>query len=317
MDVSEVTIKRLLFGSLVVFSFLYGVTVGRYKVFPYQLVKETKHLVTARTSARSVDPGYSAVSEQPEIPSVDEGYSDVSEKREIPCHSIDMTTTMVALTFGQSNSANEGATRYSPRAHVYNFYQGKCYKATDPLLGATGEKGSVWTRLGEMLVDNGLYSNVIFVSIGVRGTPVSRWKTDGDLFQRIVKIKSQLDQNNITLTDLFWHQGEMDAKIGTKKDDYKTMLTDMIDGIRRLGIDAPLYVAIATRCRGPINVDIHQAQLELVAERDDILMGSDTDTISDMDDRYDFCHFSDSGLHKHALLWLQAIQNGDSAKYAR
>jgi hypothetical protein len=296
-----VTTKRLLFGLLVLFSFIYGAAVGRYKVFPYQVIKEIKHVIIAGASARDVDAGY----------------GDVSEKHEISCGTIDMTNTMVALTFGQSNSANDGQTRYSAANPVYNFYEGKCFKAADPLLGATGDKGSVWTRLGDMLIDSGLYRSVIFVSIGVDGAPVSRWKTDGDLFQRIVTIKHQLDQQNIQLTHLLWHQGEAEANIGTKKDEYKTMLTDMIDGIRRLGIDAPLYLAIATRCKGPINRDIQQAQLELVGERDDILLGANTDTISDMDDRYDFCHFSDSGLQKYALLSLQAIQNGDSGKYSR
>ncbi len=290
---------------------------GRYKVFPYQVIKEIKHVIVAGASARNVHPGYGDVSAKHEIQSVDERYSDVSEKQEIPCDTIDMTNTMVALTFGQSNSANEGETRYSPANPVYNFYEGKCFKAADPLLGATGDKGSVWTRLGDMLIDNRLYRGVIFVSIGVGGTSVSHWDTDGDLFQRIVNMKHQLDKQNIQLTHLLWHQGEADGSIGTKKDEYKTMLTDMIDGIRRLGIDAPLYLAIATRCKGPIVMEIHQAQLELVGERDDILMGANTDPISDMDDRYDFCHFSDSGLQKHALLWLQAIQNGDSGKYSR
>lgn len=325
--------KRVLFGSLVILAFFYGAAVGRYKVFPYQFIKQTKSLMTANASPSSIDTGhsdvsgvqqlrstgngYSDVSGVQQLRSTDNGYSDVSEKQEIPCGTIDMTNTMVALTFGQSNSTNDGEVRYSPAKSVYNFYEGKCYKAADPLLGASGDKGSVWTRLGDMLINNGLYSNVIFVSIGVGGTSVSRWTTDGDLFQRIVETKRQLDQQNMRFTHLLWHQGETDGEIGTEKDDYKTMLADMANGIRRLGINAPLYIAVATRCKGPIKMDIHEAQLELVGERDDILMGANTDTLSDMDDRYDFCHFSDAGLQKHALLWLQSIQYGDSQKHAR
>jgi hypothetical protein len=159
-----------------------------------------------------------------------------------------------------------------------------------------------------MLVDEGLFSNVVLVSIGVGGTPVSRWKTDGDLFQRIVRVKRELDRQHMRFTHLFWHQGESDGEIGTSTVDYKAMFTDMLDGIRELGIDAPLYIAVATRCKGPIRMDVHRAQLELVQERDDVLMGADTDTLSDMDDRYDFCHFTDAGLAKHASLWLQAVR---------
>jgi Carbohydrate esterase, sialic acid-specific acetylesterase len=323
--------KKLLFGSFIVFAFCYGVAVGRYKIFPYRIVKETKHLVAAIASPsliviahgqvseeqtiRSIDANYSDVSTKQKARGDDDDYSDVSNKQEIPCSALGMRNTMVALTFGQSNSANYGETRYTPARSVYNFYEGKCYKAADPLLGATGDKGSVWTRLGDMLIDNGLYSHVIFVTIGAGGTSVSRWTTNGDLFQRIVKTKSQLDQQNLQLTHLLWHQGESDGKIGTEKDDYKMMLVDMLDGIRHLGINAPLYLAIATRCEGPIRKDIHEAQLELVEERGDIVMGANTDTLSDMDDRYDFCHFSDTGLQKHAALWRQSIQKGESEKH--
>jgi hypothetical protein len=325
--------KKLLFGSFVVFAFVYGTAVGRYKIFPYRIIKETKHLVTAiaspglivtaysqvseEQSIRSIDANYSGITTKQEIRGDDEDYSDVSKKQEIPCSTLGMRNTMVALTFGQSNSANYGETRYRPARSVYNFYEGKCYKASDPLLGAAGDKGSVWTRLGDMLIDNGLYSHVIFVTIGVGGTSVSRWATNGDLFQRIVKTKNQLDQQNLRLTHLLWHQGERDGKIGTEKDDYKMMLADMLDGIRRLGINVPLYLAITTRCEGPIKMDIHEAQLEIVEERDDVVVGANTDTLSDMDDRYDFCHFSETGLQKHAALWMQSIQKGDSAKHAR
>jgi hypothetical protein len=280
-------------------------------------IKETRHLVTAIASPSLIVTAYSQVSKEQTIRSIDPNYNDVSKKQEIPCSTLGMRNTMVALTFGQSNSANYGETRYTPARAVYNFYEGKCYKAADPLLGATGDKGSVWTRLGDMLIDNGLYSHVIFVTIGVGGTSVARWTTNGDLFQRIVKAKRQLDRKNLQLTHLLWHQGETDGKIGTKKDDYKMMLADMLDGIRHLGINAPLYLAITTRCEGPIKMDIHEAQLELVEERDDIVVGANTDTLSDMDDRYDFCHFSETGLQKHAALWLQSIQKGDSEKYGQ
>jgi len=309
--------KKVLFGTLVILAFFYGAAVGRYKMFPYQVIKQAKHSLTAVAAPSRFELAHSDASRDQQIVSIDLGYSDISQKQEIPCGTIDMTNTMVALTFGQSNATNEGETRYSSGKSVYNFYEGKCYRAADPLLGATGGKGSVWTRLGDMIIDSELYSNVIFVSIGVSGTSMSQWKQEGDSFQRIVKIKSQLDQENIRLTHLLWHQGEGDAEMGTKKHDYMTMLADMIDGIRRLGINAPLYVAIATRCKGPINADIQEAQMELAAERDDVFMGANTDTLSDMDDRYDFCHFSDSGLQKHALLWLQSIQDGRSSEYTR
>jgi hypothetical protein len=279
-------LKKSLITFSILIAFGYGVAVGNYKVFPYDLLQ--------RATSSFVD--------------TTRHYRDTSNKHEVPCESIDLSNTMVALAFGQSNSANSAETRYSPKHSVYNFYNGKCYEAGDPLLGATGEKGSVWSRLGDMIIEDDMFSNVILVTVGVEGTPISRWTVDGDLFQRIRNAKTELDAQNIALTHLFWHQGETDGKLGTSKNEYKTMFTDMLNGIRQLNIDAPLYLAVATRCRGPIVQEVHDAQLELIQDRNDVFMGANTDTISDMDDRYNCCHFSESGIKKHTDLWMQAIQ---------
>lgn len=290
--------KKLLLLSSVAAAFFYGVIVGVYQVFPYYLMQDAKNYFATTTPAIFSD-------------SVTIGYDDLANKEEVACEDIDMTNTMVALAFGQSNSANAGETRFASTKPVFNFYKGRCFKAVDPLLGATSDQGSAWTRLGDMLVDSGLFDNVIFVTIGVGSTSISRWKSDGDLFQRIVNAKTHLDQQQLKLTHLLWHQGESDGLIGTSKQGYKAMFVDMVDGIRRLGVDAPLYLAVATRCRGPAVEEIQQAQLELAEEREDVLMGPNTDTISDMDDRHDFCHFSHAGLRKHAALWLEALKKSD------
>src|SRR5688572_30663637 len=56
------------------------------------------------------------------------------------------------LVFGQSNGANSGDTPYIPKHRVFNFnvFDGQCYVARDPLLGATESKGNFASRLGDM-----------------------------------------------------------------------------------------------------------------------------------------------------------------------
>ena len=41
--------------------------------------------------------------------------------------------SMVLFTLGQSNSANHGQGLYQPAKTVYNYYDGKLYRAADPL----------------------------------------------------------------------------------------------------------------------------------------------------------------------------------------
>ena len=235
-------------------------------------------------------------------------FIDTAQKTEVDCDAIRSGRTMVALVFGQSNSANHGETRYMPRGNVYNFFDGKCYKATDPMLGATGDRGSVWSRLGDKLIDAGLYDNVIFISIGVGGTEIRRWTVNGDLHRRIVDVVHQLKKEKMKITHVFWHQGESDASRKTTKDEYKSMFMAMLEKMRKYGIDAPIYVAVATRCgSGAPGYEIQQAQRELVNTDLEIFPGPYTDEITSIEDRHDACHFSDRGLDKHADMWLRAV----------
>lgn len=236
-------------------------------------------------------------------------FIDTSQKTAVNCDELKGDRTMVALVFGQSNSANHGETRYAPKGKVYNFFDGKCYLAADPLLGATGDRGSVWTRLGDMLVDQRLFDKVIIVSIGVGGTPMRRWTTNGDLHRRILDVITQLKKKNLKITHMLWHQGEADKVEKTTKDNYEKMFIDMLKDIRKHGVDAPIYVAVATRCgSSPADPVTQQAQRELVNTSLGIFPGPYTDELVSIEDRYDACHFSDAGLIKHAELWLNAIK---------
>src|SRR5262249_29184473 len=60
--------------------------------------------------------------------------------------------TMVALVFGQSNAGNSGETPGKPQRGVFQYYRGEIFEARDPLLGASGDGGSIWLRLAAKLV---------------------------------------------------------------------------------------------------------------------------------------------------------------------
>ena len=76
-------------------------------------------------------------------------YVDVSNKSEVSCPVED--DAYIIIGFGQSNSANYAGHRFEINKDIVNFYNGKCYVANDPLLGATGRSGSVWIPLSEQL----------------------------------------------------------------------------------------------------------------------------------------------------------------------
>ena len=65
---------------------------------------------------------------------------------EIAIDSLPKERLMVALAFGQSNSANYGQGHRRAREKVFNYYQGRLYHAEDPMLARDGNGASVWPR---------------------------------------------------------------------------------------------------------------------------------------------------------------------------
>ena len=167
---------------------------------------------------------------------------------EIPLTRLASQRVMVALAFGQSNAANFEENPRHAGAGVFNFYQGKLYAAHDPLLGAGGDGGSVWTRLGDQLIAAKHYDAVVFLPLGVGDAALARWTVNGDLHPRLVEAIRDVQSHGLPITHVLWHQGEKDAMLHTSKHAYQQMFMEMVSSIRQHGVTAPIYVSVATRC---------------------------------------------------------------------
>lgn len=219
---------------------------------------------------------------------------------------------MVALVFGQSNAGNWGESRRIAGPGVFSFFRGRYERARDPLPGANGHGGSVWTRLGDKLIAAKLYDRVIFVPAAIGGTEIAQWAPGGPLHKDLLRNVREAQRAGLKFTHLFWHQGESDAVLGTSQEDYQRRFLDMLAAIRALGVDAPVFIALATRCGDyPPNETIRAAQRGLVEPALGIFQGPDTDQL-DARYRYDGCHLSDAGLDAHAEMWLAIICAADA-----
>ena len=276
---------------LVLVSYVWGIASYKYKLFPFPVLRDIKiHLLHQENDRRST-------------------FSDTSIKTRVVCEDVVDKKTMVALVFGQSNSANHGGAKYESKQEVFNFFEGSCYKASDPLLGATGSDGNPWSRFGDKVIANNLYERVLLVPIAFGGSEIKRWDVGGDLHHRIADVIKYLKAKNIEVTHMLWHQGETDAKLRTSKKEYKERFLSMLLKIREYGAEAPIYVAVATRCAGRgVSLEIQSAQSELVNLKKRIYAVPNTDNIDLVGDRNDGCHFSEIGLDKHADKWLKSIQ---------
>lgn len=241
---------------------------------------------------------------------MDSDYLSIKEKNELNCKTESTLKTMVVLVFGQSNAANAGEKRYNlNNSNVLNFFNGKCYKANDPLLGTTGSGGSVWTRFAELYLKKNKkeYDRIIFHTIAVGGTPIKDWTPSGNLFKRIIVAKKQLDILGLSYTHIFYHQGEADALLKTNYIKYKSSLEYIHKGLKKLDIHAPFFVSIVGRFGKSINTDIRFAQYEFIHENKNVFIGSNSDIIYEEGDRYQIGHFTNDGLDKHAIQWINTI----------
>jgi len=217
--------------------------------------------------------------------------------------------TMVALVFGQSNAANYGESRHTADRRVSVLFGGRFYPAADPLPGADGAGGSVWTRLGDDLLADGQYDRVIFVPAAVGGTEIAEWTPEVEKHFTLVEDAIEgAHAAGLKFTHLLWHQGESDAYLKIDPTSYRVRFMSMLKRIRELGVDAPIYVAVATRC-GPNgeNADIRWVQRDMVNHDLRIWQGPDTDALG-AEFRHDGCHFSTRGLEEAARLWVRYLR---------
>ena len=216
--------------------------------------------------------------------------------------------TMVALLLGGSNAANEGESPRVANERVFNVFNGRLFRAEDPLLGSTGEGGSVWTRLGDELIERKLYDEVVFVPMAVGDSEIARWRPGGDLHRGLIqRIREARSTMGLTFTHILWDQGVRDALRKTSKAAYQEAFRTMLDSIRKEGVTAPIYVSVATHCgKEKPNRTIQGAQTELVSSMTGIYEGPNTDTLG-LEYRFDGCHFTEEGLRRAALLWLEVL----------
>jgi hypothetical protein len=215
--------------------------------------------------------------------------------------------TMVALVFGQSNAGNSGETRGPSHRNVFEYYRGRIYEARDPLLGATGDGGSIWTRLAAKAIASGAYDAVVLVPFAVGTAEIARFAPGGSLSDGLLGVIADARKSGLVFTHLLWDQGEADAYAKTSADAYRQRFEAMFAAIRGLGVNAPIYVARATRCaKVRPSEELRNAQAALANPASGVLAGPDLDTLG-FAERYDGCHFSTEGLDRAADLWLDAL----------
>lgn len=306
--------------------YLYGAASYKHELFPIRQASFVKRLFfppqTPSPEAASPAPAGNThiiiKDGQVEDYQLHIGYKEGDRKVEVDCNEISKDAAVI-LAFGQSNAASFGLGRHqaSKGAYNLNYRDGKCYRLSDPLMGTSGADGSVWSRLGDELVKGGTFKQVLFVTVAIGGTSINRWyKKPGmvTLFERIAGANRYLKAQGRKFTHLLWHQGESDASTGMTKETYIKEFSRLTDDLRAEGIDAPLFVAVASICKNTGSDAIRAAQRKIPDLLEGVFHGPDSDSLSDDKYRFRQCHFSTLGMETHARDWFNVLSKHKNAK---
>ncbi|HXE39456.1 MAG TPA: hypothetical protein VN639_13370 [Azonexus sp.] len=225
--------------------------------------------------------------------------------KERSCEVMKEEKPLFVLILGQSNAGNHGesAPRSAGKA-ISLVSHGKCFLATDPLPGATGRGGSIWSRLPALLDPK----RIAISLLAVESTPVRQWVAPGYLSWELKHELEALKRIGVVVDLVIWQQGEADAREGTTAVAYRGDFLKLRSVLRANGVVAPVMAALSTRCKAFSGDAVRQALSDMVGEQNDVWMGPDTDKLLG-DARIDGCHFSIKGLDEAAKLWANAIQS--------
>jgi hypothetical protein len=245
----------------------------------------------------------------------------------------------VFVVAGQSNSANHGEERQTPRTDRVVSFDGSIWRpAADPQPGASGQGGSFIPPFADAVVEQeDLPVGIIACGIGAtsvrewlpRGATFpqpptlegrvshladGRWMSNGDAYAMLVARMKSVGRQGFRA--VLWHQGESDANqrdaARTLSGElYRDFLTKIIrDSSHDIGWTPPWFVAQATY-HGPHDrgSDEIRAAQEAVWRDGIALAGPDTDAFTGplRDQGGQGVHFSGAGLRTHGAAWAEKV----------
>ena len=232
-----------------------------------------------------------------------------------------LLNTGVFISYGQSNSENCGEIGYYVVNEVFQFFNDSTFVYSDPSLGGICRDsfggGSVWGLVGDKLIEEKTFGQVVFSMNGWGGTTMKELG-EGELYSYFKKNYFSLIENFGKVDGILFHQGESNHKNLEGNDNYYEEFHKFYRRMNRDGITAKFYLSKTSYCdegRGyGIDENLLNIQDKIITDFNNVFRGPNTDELISSKDRLqDQCHFSLFGYNKFAELWVKAIS--DESEY--
>jgi hypothetical protein len=185
------------------------------------------------------------------------------------------------------------------------------YRAKDPILGASGKKGSIWIPVFEDLMERRKLDSILIVNIAQGSSSILDWQTNGMYHDLLRETLVKIQEKNLEPDLILWQQGEQDNLNGMSRANYKSAFLKIHSGIKSLEIETSILISITSfhpKSKTPVNSKIREAQYELIEENKNFYSGPDTD-IHVENCRYDGIHFSAMGMKLVSKDWVDSIND--------
>jgi hypothetical protein len=230
----------------------------------------------------------------------------IDNKLEVSCEMLQTKTPFVILGLGQSLIANHNGSpafwQNSPK-HVFEFWDGKCYKANFPLYGASGDSKSFVLPLADLISQaNG--REVIIVMTAAGGADVARFSEGGDLLKVFKRQIKSLKSKSFNVSVVIFEQGQSDRDKDASY--YLKNVNSMIHELRSVGVKAPIFLSLDSRLEWSKQDKLDYTVIirKIKSNSLQIFSGPRVDLIMN---RFDGTHMDENGLLYQAGMWFQCL----------
>lgn len=228
----------------------------------------------------------------------------------VDCARFRAARPLVLLALGQSNAANHGEPTPGGSPAIWMMDAGSCSISADPLPGATGTGGSVWSWLPDRLAALGTARPILIQLLAVDASTMDDWvRLDSPLRQRLLATLAANAGAGMAPDLVLWQHGEADARIGTPTTAYLANLKALAQALTEAGSSSPILLALSTVCRTAPATALRDAMRDLPRQDRRFGVGPDTDQLG-VTMRRDGCHWSQAGRQQVAQLWAEALAGG-------
>ncbi len=234
----------------------------------------------------------------------------------VPCPQ----SAYVVLALGQSNAGNH-VGRIAPAAPnlpAYAFFRDRCIQLSDPLPGATGSSGSLWTLVGQQLAAK-TGKPVVVIAAAAGGSMVEDWNLDRySIVGRAERSIKGAVAVGLVPDVVVWVQGESDSGQKTAEADYVSGMLRVATRLNQsmISADRPAgprwIVSLTSRCGADSSRSdvIRAAQVRTAQSLPLGHVGPDTDSLG-AEFRSDGCHFNAAGQTRLAKKFSSVLSELD------